>query len=207
MHTISFSPVALFMQAGPVGKVVILLLAFASVVCWMQIFEAIISVFRLRAAIAGARGGRPSKLISPVLAAGVSARRDNFGEETNGETRARIIEAMNRRAREMMAKLEWGLPNLAVIASISPFVGLLGTVWGIMIAFGAIAESNETSLAVVAPGIAEALATTAFGLIAAIPASIGYSRLGASFAGVSQTLSTVIEEQALALTRAPNQPE
>ena len=103
----------------------------------------------------------------------------------------------------LMARLEGGLPNLAVIASVAPFVGLFGTVWGIMVAFTAIADSNDTSLAVVAPGIAEALATTAFGLVAAIPASIAYSRLGAAFAAKGQDLSNFIEEKSLAILRAP----
>ena len=102
----------------------------------------------------------------------------------------------------LMARLEGGLPNLAVIASVAPFVGLFGTVWGIMVAFTAIADSNDTSLAVVAPGIAEALATTAFGLVAAIPASIAYSRLGASFAAKAMDLTNFIEEKSLAILRA-----
>jgi biopolymer transport protein ExbB/TolQ len=71
-----------------------------------------------------------------------------------------------------------------------------------MVAFTAIADSNDTSLAVVAPGIAEALATTAFGLVAAIPASIAYSRLGASFAAKGQDLANFIEEKSLSLLRA-----
>jgi biopolymer transport protein ExbB/TolQ len=84
---------------------------------------------------------------------------------------------------------------------VAPFVGLLGTVWGIMVSFTAIAASNDTSLAVVAPGIAEALATTAFGLVAAIPASIAYSRLGSAFAAASQDVAGFIEETSVALMR------
>ena len=76
---------------------------------------------------------------------------------------------------------EGGLPNLAVISSVAPFIGLFGTVWGIMTSFVGIAAAKDTSLAVVAPGIAEALAATAYGLAAAIPASIGYNRIGAAF--------------------------
>ena len=85
---------------------------------------------------------------------------------------------------------------LAIIASVSPFIGLLGTVWGIMASFIGIADSRDTSLAVVAPGIAEALAATAYGLAAAIPASIGYNKLAASIGRTMQMFGDVIEEHA-----------
>ena len=78
------------------------------------------------------------------------------------------------------------MPNLAVISSVAPFVGLFGTVWGIMSSFAAIAQAQDTSLATVAPGIAESLAATAYGLAAAIPASIGYNRIGAAYARLGQ---------------------
>jgi biopolymer transport protein ExbB/TolQ len=105
---------------------------------------------------------------------------------------------MSRTAREFLAKEEGGLPNLAVISSVAPFIGLFGTVWGIMSSFAGIAQSQDTSLAVVAPGIAEALAATAYGLAAAIPASVGYNRIGAAFSRVGQNVSHYIEDAALA---------
>ena len=86
-------------------------------------------------------------------------------------------------------RAEGGLPNLAVISSVAPFVGLFGTVWGIMASFAGIAAAKDTSLAVVAPGIAEALAATAYGLAAAIPASVGYNRIGAAFSRIGQRWS------------------
>ena len=89
---------------------------------------------------------------------------------------------MARAARELLTRSEGGLPNLAVISSVAPFVGLFGTVWGIMSSFAAIGQAQDTSLATVAPGIAESLAATAYGLAAAIPASIGYNRIGAAYA-------------------------
>ena len=95
-----------------------------------------------------------------------------------------------------MRRLEGGLPNLAIISSVAPFVGLFGTVWGIMTSFAAIAQAQDTSLAVVAPGIAEALATTAFGLAAAIPASVGYTRVGAALGSSAAELADWIEERA-----------
>ena len=103
---------------------------------------------------------------------------------------------MNRAARQVVRRVDGGLPMLAIIASVSPFIGLLGTVWGIMASFVGIAESRDTSLAIVAPGIAEALAATAYGLAAAIPASIGYNKLAASIGRTTQVLGDVIEEEA-----------
>jgi biopolymer transport protein ExbB/TolQ len=119
--------------------------------------------------------------------------------ESVSESRARVAEAMHRAAAELLAAAERGLPNLAIIASAAPFIGLFGTVWGIMNSFTGIAASQDTSLAVVAPGIAEALAATAIGLAAAIPASVGYTRLGASFALIAQQLGHAIDERAVGL--------
>ena len=107
---------------------------------------------------------------------------------------------MSRVGRELMTKAEGGLPNLAVISSVAPFIGLFGTVWGIMTSFAGIAQSQDTSLAVVAPGIAEALAATAYGLAAAIPASVGYNRIGAAFSRAGQQVAHYVEDKALAIT-------
>jgi len=203
MESVSLSPLGLFAQAGPVGKTVIILLGIASVWCWYQIFDGLLGIARLGGALKRARRDQQSKLIDPVVGAGVrESQQYRFADESTGDVRQLMMEAMSREGRMLMARLEGGLPNLAVIASVAPFVGLFGTVWGIMVAFTAIAESNDTSLAVVAPGIAEALATTAFGLVAAIPASIAYSRLGASFAAKAQDLANFIEEKSLAILRA-----
>lgn len=207
MESVNLSPVVLFTQAGVVGKAVIMILGVASLLCWAQIVEGFVSLARLGAAVRATRKGQPSPLFSPVLEAGLAERGAPFENESVSEIRGRIVEAMSRQARSMISRLEGGLPNLAVVASVAPFVGLLGTVWGIMVSFAAIAESNDTSLAVVAPGIAEALATTAFGLIAAIPASIFYSRLGSSFAAKSQEVASLIEEQALAMMRGQTNGE
>lgn len=121
----------------------------------------------------------------------------SIAQETVGELRLRVTEAMNRVARELLIEAEGGLPNLAVISSVAPFIGLFGTVWGIMTSFAGIADAKDTSLAVVAPGIAEALAATALGLAAAIPASIAYNRLGAALGRAAQALSHLIEIRAV----------
>jgi biopolymer transport protein ExbB/TolQ len=202
MESVSLSPMGLFAQAGPVGKTVIILLGIASVWCWYQIFDGLVGIFRLGRSLSRARRNEAGSLLDTVISAGTQeALQDRFADESTGDIRQLMMEAMSREGRMLMARLEGGLPNLAVIASVAPFVGLFGTVWGIMVAFTAIAESNDTSLAVVAPGIAEALATTAFGLVAAIPASIAYSRLGAAFAAKAMDLTNFIEEKSLAILR------
>lgn len=201
MENFNLSPIGLYLQAGPVGKTVIILLGIASVWCWFQIFEGCVGLIRLGRALKNARRQMPTRLLDRVLAAGSTSVSERFTDETTGDIRQRMIEAMNREARAVISHLEGGLPNLAVIASVAPFVGLFGTVWGIMTSFTAIADANDTSLAVVAPGIAEALATTAFGLAAAIPASIAYSRIGAAYSAKAQDVGGFIEEAALSMLR------
>ena len=200
------SPIEFFQQAGPVGKTVVLLLLAASIWCWVLIIEGIVNVLRFGAAMRRWRRGGESKLLSPVLEAGQAAAGRAIAGESVGEARQRVVEAMNRRGREVVARLDGGLANLAVISSVAPFIGLFGTVWGIMASFSAIAEAKDTSLAVVAPGIAEALATTAVGLAAAIPASIAYNRIGAAMSSAAQALSSLIEERAVDVAVQPSQP-
>ena len=199
----SLSPLGLFLQAGTVAKVVIILLLGASVWCWVLIIEAAWSIARLRRAISAARLGDqtgPAAMLFPIADAGRRAESLTISGESFGEARVRVAEAMSRVAQRLLARIEGGLPNLAVISSVAPFVGLFGTVWGIMVSFSAIADARDTSLAVVAPGIAEALSATAVGLAAAIPATIGYNRLGASLARAGQDLQHVIEEDAITIT-------
>eukprot|EP01037_Dinobryon_pediforme_P022455 gene22455-23622_t len=194
MESLTLSPVGLFIQAGPVGKTVIVLLGIASVWCWFQIFDGTIALVRLGRALAAARANLPTRLLDPVVGAGIRARVDLFADDTPGDIRARMSEAMSREARAMIARLEGGLPNLAVIASVAPFVGLFGTVWGIMTSFRSIAASKNTSLAVVAPGIAEALFATAIGLFAAIPALIFYNILQGRVARTQARMESFADE-------------
>lgn len=202
-HT-SLSPLAMFLNAGPVGKVVMALLLLASVWTWVLIVEATSAVLRIGKAVREARAGEPlSPLLGPIAEAARESVALDLPDETTGDKRERIAENMSRAAREFLTKAEGGLPNLAVISSVAPFVGLFGTVWGIMTSFAGIAQSQDTSLAVVAPGIAEALAATAYGLAAAIPASVGYNRIGASFARLGQQIAHYIEDEALRMTSQP----
>jgi biopolymer transport protein ExbB/TolQ len=202
----ALSPLALFLQAGPIAKTVILVLVAASIWSWVLIIEAAWSVGRLRRAVRAVRSGESHSavaLLGSIIEAGQQASTLAIPGETVGEARARVSEAMSRAAQLLLTRIEGGLPNLAVISSVAPFVGLFGTVWGIMASFSAIADMKDTSLAVVAPGIAEALAATAIGLAAAIPATIGYNRLGASLARTGQDLRHFIEEDAIRLTAHP----
>ena len=198
----ALNPVALFIHACPVAKIVILLLTAASICCWVLIVEGIWSVIRLGRAIATAHDGPSSRgatLLGPIVEAGAQAAAFSIPGESVGEARARIADAMTRAARMLLTRAEGGLPNLAVISSVARFVGLFGTGWGITVSFSAIAAAKDTSLAVVAPGIAEALAATAIGLAAAIPASIGYNRIGVSLARLGECLHDLIEEDAVRL--------
>jgi len=205
MEGMHLSPIEFYNQAGPVGKAVVLCLAAASLLCWVLIVEGIVNTIRLGLALRRWRKGEPSNLLAPILQAGQDAAARVIPGEGTGDVRARVVEAMNRAARTIIARLDGGLSNLAVISSIAPFIGLFGTVWGIMSSFAAIAEAKDTSLAVVAPGIAEALATTAVGLAAAIPASIGYTRIGASISAKAQDLAGLIEERAVDIVARPMQ--
>jgi biopolymer transport protein ExbB/TolQ len=199
------SPLNLFVQAGPVAKAVILLLVALSIWCWVLIVEGVWSVLRLRRAMAAARRGEQgAALLAPIAEAGRDAAATTIPGETTGEARARVVEAMSRAARALLTQVEGGLPNLAMISSVAPFIGLFGTVWGIMVSFSAIAVAKDTSLAVVAPGIAEALAATAIGLAAAIPASMGYNRIGAALARAGEGLQHLIEEEAVRITAHAN---
>jgi biopolymer transport protein TolQ len=96
-------------------------------------------------------------------------------EELQASLRQRVERAMTVTISREMQRLERGMTFLATVGSTAPFIGLFGTVWGIMNSFTAIAQTNNTSLAVVAPGIAEALFATALGLVAAIPAVVAYN--------------------------------
>jgi biopolymer transport protein ExbB/TolQ len=199
-NALSISPVDLFWAAGPVGKAVMIMLICASIFCWLLILESFYGLSKLKHAVRRARSGRPN-MLELLFAAGAEAAHQPIEQESAGERRQRIVEAMNRVGRHLLMRAEGGLSNLAVIASVAPFIGLFGTVWGIMTAFSGIAEAKDTSLAVVAPGIAEALAATAYGLAAAIPAAIAYNRFVASFSRVGQELSDLIDDHALSFFR------
>ena len=189
----TLSPIALFLQADPVVKVVMVGLLVASVWTWGIILSA---TFKLGSV--AKRGaaferdftkaedvdafhrlrGDDDVPVARVFAAGVAEwRRSTAGGTIDREgTRERLATSMGAAVATEVDKLADRLNILATVGAVAPFVGLFGTVWGIMRSFSGIAQAQSTSLAVVAPGIAEALFATAIGLFAAIPAVIAYNR-------------------------------
>jgi biopolymer transport protein TolQ len=204
----SLSIVKLFVNADPVVKGVLLLLLAASVWSWAVIID---KLWRLSAASRSARGHEaraaaarsPQELVPArgeatdtaglVISAGLAESTATLQPqpETAGERRDRIERAMRLTLNAELRRLEARLPFLATLGSAAPFIGLFGTVWGIMRSFEGIAAAHSTSLAVVAPGIAEALFATAMGLAAAIPAVVAYNKITVDlgrFAGRMQGL-------------------
>ncbi|WP_240233033.1 protein TolQ [Devosia lacusdianchii] len=193
----SFSMFALFMQADWVVKSVMLGLLLASVWCWAIIANRIATYARARRdmaafdrafastnSLADLRGeyvDANATGLSAVFLAAMEEWDKSHAQQaaTAGGLQSRLEIALDLAVSEQSAALEKRLGFLATIGSAGPFVGLFGTVWGIMNAFTAIASAENTSLAVVAPGIAEALLATALGLLAAIPSVIAYNKLNA----------------------------
>ena len=188
------SPLGLFLQADIVVKVVMIGLLLASIWTWGIIFTHSARLSRARSkARRTAEAFWKAKDIdgfveahrsddnatARILRAGVEEyhRSRRAGLADRAAARDRIAVASEDAMAGEMEKLSDRLNILATVGSVAPFVGLFGTVWGIMRSFTAIAGANNTSLAVVAPGIAEALFATAIGLFAAIPAVIAYNRL------------------------------
>jgi TolQ protein len=198
-HDLSF--LALFLQADPVVKGVMASLVLASVGCWTVIID---KLLRIRTVRRGAHAfedsaGSGAKLVPSradaagrIVTAGLAAWGDQDSSETRAERRERIERAMRTSLGVEMRRLQTGLPFLATTGSAAPFVGLFGTVWGIMNSFSAIAASQDTSLSVVAPGIAEALFATAIGLVAAIPAVIAYNKLTTDLGRLQHSFATGI---------------
>ncbi len=189
----TLSPVALFLTADIVVQGVMLGLLAASVWTWAIIFAVARRLGKVRRGVesfetdfrkagdidAFHREHADNDLpVARVFAAGVGEwRRSTAGKSVDAAgTRERLATAMGASAAHEVDKLSDRLNILATVGSVAPFVGLFGTVWGIMRAFTAIAAAQNSSLAVVAPGIAEALFATAIGLFAAIPAVIAYNR-------------------------------
>ena len=188
------SPLALFLHADVVVKFVMLGLLAASVWTWAIIFTHSLRLRRINRATAAfetdfwatddidsfhTRRGTEQLPSAAILNAGLDEWRRSTASRNvdRSGTRERLAIRMNAAMATELDQLGDRLNILATVGSVAPFVGLFGTVWGIMRSFTAIAGANNTSLAVVAPGIAEALFATAIGLFAAIPAVIAYNRL------------------------------
>ncbi len=194
---VDFSLIALFARASVTVQIVMVILILASFWAWAIIIQKFITFAATRREadrfdrafwsgqplddLFDRIGESPSGSSERIFAAGMTEWRRSHRDDGNliaGAT-ARIDRAMNVAISRENDRMTRGLPFLATVGSTAPFIGLFGTVWGIKTAFEEIAISQNTSLAVVAPGIAEALVATALGLLAAIPAVIFYNKLSA----------------------------
>jgi biopolymer transport protein TolQ len=214
-----FSMWALFARATLIVKIVMLMLIVASFWAWAIIIQKIINYRKARReAEAFDRrfwsgepldelfeeiGPEPSGQSERVFAAGMMEWRRSHRSDGGliaGAT-ARIDRSMDVAIAKEAEDLQSGLSVLATVGSTAPFVGLFGTVWGIMNAFIEIAEQQNTNLAVVAPGIAEALLATGLGLLAAIPAVIFYNKLSADSDRIVANYEAFADEFATILSR------
>ncbi len=216
-HDMSF--LGLFLMAHPVVKFVMIGLILASVWSWAIIFEKLIAFRRARVEadkfeqmfwsgqsldeLYGALSrGRTIALAALFVAAMREWKRSVEGNiRALGGIQLRVEKVMDVTISREMERLERRLLFLATVGSTAPFIGLFGTVWGIMASFQAIAVSKNTSLAVVAPGIAEALFATAIGLVAAIPAVIFYNKFAADSARLGQRLEAFADEFSAIVSR------
>jgi len=184
------SPWSMFVSADILVKAVMIGLAFASLVTWTIFIAKMIELSliqrKLRAAlgqVSDARSlaeaqfalGAKGSVLSSLLAAAMREARLSAGISSDAGIKERAASSFAEIVRAEARRIRLGMGLLATIGATSPFVGLFGTVWGIMNSFIGISKSQTTNLAVVAPGIAEALLATAFGLAAAIPAVIIYN--------------------------------
>ena len=204
------SVMALFAEADIFVKGIMLLLLGLSVITWTIWFsksrqmasltkksrrfeEAFLAGDDLESLYAGSSPEKADHPMAKVFIVGIQEWQESQKQAESSEVlRAGAINRVRRRMDATLTRdleqCEAGLPFLATVASISPFVGLLGTVWGIMNSFQSIAAVKNTSLAVVAPHIAEALLATAIGLFAAIPATVAYNRLSSQLGRYSGRL-------------------
>ena len=191
-----------FLQTGWIAKIVLVTLLLFSLASWSVILakwrelsaakrvsDRFLRVFRKASRLNEAAEAVPQHRASPLAAlfqagyteleANIRAARRNQGPEATLRVRSLdgVSRALERAIGSEQERLQRALPLLATTASVTPFIGLFGTVWGIMNTFMAIGATGSTSIVTVAPGIAEALVNTAAGLAAAIPAVIAYNHL------------------------------
>jgi biopolymer transport protein ExbB len=184
------SPWSMFLSADILVKAVMIGLAFASLVTWTIFIAKMIELWLVQSKLRAALGkisdsrslaeaqfalGAKDSVLSSLLSAAMREARLSAGISSDNGIKERAASSFAEIVRAEARRIRLGMGLLATIGATSPFVGLFGTVWGIMNSFIGISKSQTTNLAVVAPGIAEALLATAFGLVAAIPAVIIYN--------------------------------
>ena len=218
----SLNPVTLFLNADWVVKGVMVGLCIASLWSWAVILDKLFRFGALgRAAdsfedtaasgrsleeLAAQAGEAPKQPMPRLLVAALKEWRDARGRGPLSEIQVNLlIDRIDRTLDTLIARearrIEQGLGVLAVVATASPFVGLFGTVWGIMHAFASIAAAKNTNLATVAPAISEALFATAMGLAAAIPAYIAYNKFSLDAGKLVGRMETFADELTTAVTR------
>ncbi len=211
----------LFVQADIVVKIVMIGLLAASVWVWAIIFEKVTSLRRVNRQAAAfedrfwsggsldelyeQEGHRPGHPMAAVFGSAMGEWRRTArvagADVSRSSVRERVDRAMGVTIQREMDRLERWMVFLASVGSVAPFVGLFGTVWGIMHSFSAIAAMHNTNLAVVAPGIAEALFATAIGLVAAIPAVLAYNAISSDLARYAARLEGFGSEFGAILSR------
>ena len=218
-QALDFSLLALFARASLTVKVVMIMLIVASVWSWAIIIQKFLTFANTRREqnrfdrafwsgeplddVYDRLGETPSGATERIFAAGMTEWRRSHRDDgalIPGGTQ-RIDRAMNVAIQREETRLFRGLSFLATVGSTAPFIGLFGTVWGIKTAFEGIAMSQDTSLAVVAPGIAEALLATALGLLAAIPAVVFYNKLSGDAERVTGNWEAFADEFSTLLSR------
>ncbi len=213
------SMLSLFLQADIVVKLVMIGLLFASIWCWAIIFEKVVTYRRTRGRmdqfekvfwsghsleeLYQSLSARTNHAMAALFVAAMREwkRSHETGALSMMGVQSRIDKVMDVTIARETARLEGRLLFLATVGSAAPFIGLFGTVWGIMNSFQAIAASESTNLAVVAPGIAEALFATALGLLAAIPAVIAYNKLSSDVNKIITRLEGFADEFSAILSR------
>ena len=201
----SLSLVEQIKNADPVVQAVMLVLAVCSILCWTIAFEKLMRFIafsrqlrnfeRIIDAETGASLA-PSWLADRFQA--LASKELRHPAHSLSEFQAALERSFQAEAALQVSRLQAGLPLLATVGSTAPFVGLFGTVWGIMNSFSGIAAAKDTSIAVVAPGIAEALLATAIGLGAAIPAVVFYNQANVALGRVAERLSVAAAQFAKA---------
>lgn len=221
------NPVELFLTADWVVKSVMIGLAAASVWSWTIIidkafrftalnkqaddFETAVSSGRSLEEVANQAGPNPSHALPRMLVIALSDWREARQKGAlNGEQGGLLLTRIDRAMDSLIARegqrIEKGLGVLSIVATASPFIGLFGTVWGIMNAFGRIAAAGNTNLTTVAPAIAEALFATAIGLAAAIPAYIAYNKFSIDAGKFTGRLEAFADDLQAAVARRLGSP-
>ena len=219
MDATDFTMWALFARATLIVKFVMIMLIVVSVWCWAVIVDKWLQYRKARAesevfdrafwsgepldGLFDAIGTQPKGQSQKIFIAGMLEWRRSHRQDGGliAGAQARIDRSMDVAIAKETGDLQRGLAVLATTGSTAPFVGLFGTVWGIMNAFIEIAEAQNTSLAVVAPGIAEALLATGLGLLAAIPAVVYYNKLSSDADRIIAGYEAFADEFATILSR------